>query len=128
MGAPMCTLKPTVPAPTNTDVFEPSIPVATPANILQVVNALRQILVGGQGGGSGSGGGGNQGGQGNGFSSNQQNQFKVVNQVVSPIKVYDPNDPSGNTFVTVNQITSLTLQNPYDKSTWVWNQSGGVPG
>jgi hypothetical protein len=123
MGAPICTLKPTVPVPTNTDVFEPSIPVATPENLVQVVNAIRQTLVGAQGGGSGSGGGGNQGGnQGGGFTSNTQNQFKVINQVVKPVKVYDPNDPSGNTFVTVNQIVSLTMQNPYDKSTWVWNQ------
>ena len=125
MGAPVCTLKPSTPGPSAPPVYAGNIPPATADNLVQVVNAIRAVLTNGQSSG-GSGGSGGYGG-GGGFHSNQQNQFTVTNQVTKDIKVYDPNDPSGNTFVTVKQIVSLTLQNPYDHSSWVWNQSGGVP-
>ena len=123
----MCTLKPTVPAPSAPKVYAANIPPATAANVVDVVNALRAAIVGGQSTG-GYGGGGQGGTQWGGFSTTKANQFQVVNQQVSTVKVYDPNDPTGQTYVTVKQITGLTMQNPYDGSTWQWNQSQGVPG
>ena len=126
MGAPTCTLKPTKPGPNAPVVYAENIPPATPDNILQVVNAIRVYIMNGANGAPGAPG---QNGQnyGGGFQGFQPNQFKVSQQTVQDVKVYDPNDPTGNTYVTVRQITSLTLQNPYDKSTWTWNQSSSVP-
>ena len=127
MGAPMCTLKPTIPSPSAPVVYANNIPPANKDNLVDVVNALRNLVLGGQSTG-GSGGGGQSGNTGGGFTSNEQNQFQVVEQIVTPIKVYDPNDPSGQTYVTVNQITGLRMQNPYDKSTWSWTAPGSTPG
>ena len=130
MGAPMCTLKPTIPPPSAPVVYANNITPATKDNLVDVVNALRNVIVGSQStGGSGGGGqGGGGGGGGGGAPNNKQNQFQQVDQVVNPIKVYDPNDPSGETYVTVNQIVSLTMRNPYDNSTWIWTAPGSTPG
>ena len=127
MGAPMCTLKPTIPSPSAPVVYANNIPPANKDNLVVVVNALRNVIVGGQSTG-GSGGGSQAPNPNPGKSASAQNQFQQVDQVVTPIKVYDPNDPSGQTYVTVNQITSLTMHNPYDNSTWTWTAPGGTPG
>ncbi len=134
--APICNVTPPPETFETNKVYVPSIPPATNASLLSIVNTIRQAIIvmnsgpSGAGFGGGGGGGGAQpgpGGPGGGFAEVKKSDFVVIKQIVTPVKVYDPNDPSKKTYVTVNQVTGLTLQNPITKQKWSWNQSNTLP-
>lgn len=123
MAAPECRVTPATPPPSPPTITTPSIPIATPANVVDVVNALREQIntlfnrISQLPGGS--------------LIANppQKNSvFKITNQTVTPVKIYDPNDPSKQTYVTVNQVTKLSMQNQNTKEIWEWSQPSSVPG
>ena len=131
MGAPICTTTPTPASQTFASPLVNSIPVASDLpSAIAAVNALRQVI-NGMFGANTQGNGGNSGtGQaplkpGGGFSVSQ---FQQSNQTVTKVRIYDPNDPSKQTYVDVNQVTSLTMTNPITKETWKWSQPPQQPG
>lgn len=141
--APVCNINQPAPQPqpTNSPVV---VPVATSTNIVEVVNALRTVvaaMTNQSPGSAGSlsllkpkftgvknttppnrkGGGTNQNPPGQ-----KQSSFKQSNITIQKIKVSNPNDSSQ--FVTVNQVTSLTMVNPVTGETWTWTAPSSVPG
>ena len=115
MGAPVCNISPKNPPPQSLAPALPSIPVATDlASLIAAVNALRQLTI-------------------QYFnqvppSTNTTNgpiltDFTEIPaaRVVTTTNIYDPNDPTGETFVTVAQITGLTFANNAGQ-TIVWSQ------
>lgn len=135
MGAPVCQIAPSQPNPEDPRVLTPSIPIANQNNLVDVVNALRALLMsafGQTGGGNNSNT--NPGVQFNGFSTKQpppsptkKNGFTVVEQIVRPIRVYDPNDPSKQTFVDVQQVVGLKMFDTVTNQTWEWTAPYGTP-
>lgn len=125
-AAPQCMLTPNEPNPTAPVINFPSIPVPNGQNTQAVLQALRNainVLT-------------NQVSNTNQTNNNNtsnvvppqnQNQFQVTNQVVSNVKVYDPNDPTGQTYVTVAQVTALTMRNPVSGELWNWSAPANVP-
>ena len=130
MGAPVCQIGPLVPNPSAPEVLVPSIPIATASNLVEVVNAIGQ-WINQQMGNTGNQHKGDQtfyGGFKTKSTDPSRNTFKVVKQTIQPIKVYDPNDPTKQTYVTVNQVTGLTMYNPTSKETWLWKAPTSTPG
>lgn len=129
MGAPICNVSPTPPPQTKTSPLVNNVPVATDlASAIQAVNALRQVinsLLGQNTGGNGGAGPGPSPIK-PGFSS--QSQFQVTNQTITKTRIYDPNDPSKQTYVDVDQVVALTMQNPVTRETWQWAQPGQAGG
>lgn len=121
MGAPVCNVSPTPPPQQPGAVYVPNIPVASDLpSAIAAVNAMRQVMMASAGqnsSGFNPGPGPNPGG---GFTS--KSQFQVTNQVITPVRIYDPNDPSKQTYVDVNQVVSLTMSNPVTKESWSWQQ------
>jgi hypothetical protein len=129
MSAPVCNLTPSEPPATATVLTIPSIPLPTATNMQAVVTALRQTVL------TLTNQLNNLTRQNNNNPSNnppktpqqQKSGFYVTHQTVSQVKVLDPNDPSGNTFVTVNQVTALQLVNKVTGEVWVWQAPAGIP-
>jgi len=119
-NAPVCRISPTPPPTTYKGPLTASIPVATDlASAIAAVNALRAAMLAGSGANSqGNGGAGPGPNPGGGFS--EKSQFQVTNQVIKPVRIYDPNDPTKQTYVDVNQVVSLQMANPVTKETWSW--------
>ena len=123
MGAPVCNINPKNPPPQSLAPTLPSIPIATDVpSLIAAVNALRQWIIQytnqGQGG---SGGPNNQnqgggttppGGRGGGTPGNLSNFAEVPNsRQTTTTRIYDPNDPTNQTYVDVKQITALDFAN-----------------
>ena len=120
MGAPVCNINPKNPAPISLAPALPSIPVATDlASLIAAVNALRQLTI-------------------QYFNQVPSNSDTVVNNGggFSPVgsftetpgsrttvttRIYDPNDPTNETYVDVEQITGLTFANKTGQ-TIIWSQ------
>ena len=120
MAAPACNINPKNPPPQSLAPTLPSIPIATDVpSLIAAVNALRQWIIQytnqGQGGGGGpnnqnQGGGTNPGGGGGG--GNLSNFTEVPNsRQTTTTRIYDPNDPTNQTYVDVKQITALDFAN-----------------
>ena len=123
MGAPVCNINPKNPPPQSLAPTLPSIPIATDVpSLIAAVNALRQWIIQytnqGQGG---SGGPNNQnqgggttppGGGGGGTPGNLSNFTEVPNsRQTTTTRIYDPNDPTNQTYVDVQQITAINFAN-----------------
>ena len=117
MGAPVCNINTKNPPPQSKAPALPSIPVATDLqSSIAAVNALRQLTI-------------------QYFNqvppstnTNTTNQPILADfteipaaRVVTTTNIYDPNDPTGETFVTVAQITGLKFANKTGQ-TIVWSQ------
>lgn len=129
MGAPTCNVSPTPPPRAKTSPLVNNVPVAKDlASAIQAVNALRQVVNGliGQNTGGNGGVGPGPAPLNPGFSS--QSQFQVTNQTITKTRIYDPNDPSKQTYVDVDQVVALTMQNPVTRETWQWAQPGQAGG
>lgn len=139
MGAPVCNINPKNPVPTSLTPNLPAIPLATNdlASIVAALNAIRQWIQ--QFSNSipqsnvnfnfnpdnpgninnyyqnGGGGGPNPGAAGD-FSE------VTASRVTTDQQIYDPNDPTGQTYVTVSQITGLKFTNKLGQ-TVVWQQT-----
>jgi hypothetical protein len=153
MGAPVCLIDPRFKDPWAPTILSPSIPIANDGNLVDTVNALRSTVLaltnqntGGNNGGfqpsdnasnpnnpnnnnNNNNNGGNYGNDGNGGNGGNGGggSFTVVNQVVQQVKIYDPNDASRNTFVTINQVIKLVLQQKTTGAIWIWNAPAIVP-
>lgn len=123
MGAPVCNINVSRLSGAKKTPSVPSIPIASNdlASLAAAVNAMRQVIINllGQqaqppGGGPGS------------PVSIKPSSFRVTNQNIQTVNVYDPNDSS--VFVTIRQVVGLTLENPTTGETWEWTQPGSVPG
>lgn len=143
--APVCYVNPQPQQFATNPVFLSSIPPAVPTSLghlAAILNMFRQnAIVQGDGiiGGStstsgtaaGSSGGGDKGGKGQPTKQpNPQKQpasnFVLESQNIKKVKVYDPNDTSGETFVTVNQITALTMVSKTTGQKWIWTAPAGL--
>ena len=125
MGAPICSTTPTPATQTKLAPLVNSIPIASDlSTAIAAINALRQVVNGLLGantqGNGGQGPGPNPNNTGGGFTS--KSQFQVANQVTKTTRIYDPNDPSKQTYVDVDQIVGLTMMNPVTRETWQWTQ------
>ena len=124
MGAPICNVKPTPPPSTKLGPLVSQIPVATDLpSAIAAVNPMRAAMIASAGAGAQGNGGVGPGpapNPGGGFT--EKSQFQVTNQVMKPTRIYDPNDPTKQTYIDVNQIVSLTMSNPVTKETWSWEQ------
>ena len=120
MGAPVCNINPKNPPPQSLAPTLPSIPIAIDLpSVIAAVNNIRQWIIQytnqGQGGGGGpnnqnQGGGTNPGGGGGG--GNLSNFTEVPNsRQTTTTRIYDPNDPTNQTYVDVKQITALDFAN-----------------
>ena len=130
MAAPVCNINPKNPPPQSKAPALPSIPIATDLpSLIAAVNALRQWVIQftnqGQGGSGGPnnqnrGGGTSPGGGGSG--GNLSNFTEVPNsRQTTTTRIYDPNDPTNQTYVDVKQITVLNFANKTGQ-TIVWSQ------
>ena len=133
MGAPVCNINPKNPAPISLAPALPSIPVATDlASLIAAVNALRQLTIQyfnqvpgnsntgfngtpGQPGAPGAVGGGG------GFSPVGSFAETPGSRTTVTTRIYDPNDPTNETYVDVKQITGLTFANKTGQ-TIKWSQ------
>jgi hypothetical protein len=130
MGAPSCTVFVKPPVQQGNAPLVPSIPVPNANNIVQVLSAIRNYLIT-QGNNNNSGNGSNPGTVVGGVKVSdpkKQSSFVQVQQTVKPVKVYDPNDPSMQTYVTVQQIVNLQMTNQATGETWNWVAPGNTPG
>jgi hypothetical protein len=140
--APVCNVNPPPQQFQTNPVYIPSVPPVVPtlASVVAAINVIRTGInvlnpgnygPGGNGGGNGgrNGRNGNNGGGGNTVPppAPPTSNFKVTKQNIQKVKIYDPNDPTGQTYVVVDQVTSLDLQNPISKQGWSWTQPGNLP-
>ena len=140
MGAPVCNINTKNPAPISLAPALPSIPVATDLqSLIAAVNALRQLTIQyfnqvpgnsntgfngtpGQPGTIGAPGApGTVGGGGGGFSPVGSFAETPGSRTTVTTRIYDPNDPTNETYVDVKQITGLTFANKTGQ-TIVWSQ------
>ena len=127
-SAPVCNVNPPSPAPSGNPPALPAIPVANDlASVIQAVNAIRQWINSYQKpkvviSGFTTTNPNNPNQPSNSGSSNPQNNFTEVRakRITSQVKVVNPNDSSQ--YVTVNQITGLTFQDPVTGQTVTWSQ------
>ena len=116
MGAVVCNINPASPPPSSRAPSLPSIPIANDlASVIASVNAIRQALL------------------------NLLNQVPSNNLIPIPtgpgdfvelpntrtsevIRIYDQNDPTGETYIDVEQVTGLQLVNSAGQS-WKWQQN-----
>jgi hypothetical protein len=136
--APVCNVNPPPQQFQTNPVYIPSVPPVVPtlASVVAAINVIRtgiNVLNPGNGGG---GGGGNNGGRNRTPPPElfptvppapPTSNFKVTKQNIQKVKIYDPNDPTGQTYVVVDQVTSLDLQNPISKQGWSWTQPANLP-
>ena len=115
MGAPVCNINPKSPPPSSRAPALPSIPPANDLpSLITAVNALRQWVI--------------QYGNLVPPSINipvpSLTDFveDPAGRVTTETNIYDPNDPSNETYITVSQITGLTFVNGTGQ-TIVWNQN-----
>jgi hypothetical protein len=146
MGAPVCLIDPRFKDPSAPTILSPSIPIANDGNLVSTVNALRSTVLaltnqntGGDNGGfqtsdnasnpnnPNNNNDNNTSDQNSGGGNNGSGNFAVVTQVIQQVKIYDPNDATGNTFVTINQVTKLVLQQKTTGAIWTWNAPAIVP-
>ena len=121
MGAPVCNINPKNPPPQSKAPALPSIPVATDLqSLIAAVNALRQLTI-------------------QYFNqitpSNPLNPVNPANpspgvgdftedvpaRTTVTTRIYDPNDPTNETYVDVEQITGLKFANQTGQ-TILWSQ------
>ena len=133
MGAPVCNISPKNPPPQSTAPALPSIPVATDLqSLIAAVNALRQLTIqyfNQVPGNSNTGFNGTPGqpgkpgtpGGGGGFSAIGNFAEDVPARTVVTTRIYDPNDPTNETYVDVEQITGLKFANRTGQ-TILWSQ------
>ena len=135
--APVCNVNPPPQQFQTNPVYIPSVPPVVPtlASVVAAINVIRtgiNVLNPGNGGG----GGGNNGGRNRTPPPElfptvppapPTSNFKVTKQNIQKVKIYDPNDPTGQTYVVVDQVTSLDLQNPISKQGWSWTQPANLP-
>ncbi len=142
MGAPVCNISPKNPPPQSLAPALPSIPVATDLqSLIAAVNALRQLTIqyfnkvpgnsnigisipgppGAPGAPGEVGGGGGFVGGGGGFSPVGSFAEKPGSRTTVTTRIYDPNDPTNETYVDVKQITGLTFANKTGQ-TIKWSQ------
>lgn len=116
MGAPVCNINPKNPIPASKAPGLPSIPIATDLpSLIAAVNALRQLLLQLLGQIPASS---------NTITVKPSNFIEAPNsRVTVQNTIYDPNDPTNETYVTVNQITHLEFIDPISGQTIVWSQS-----
>jgi hypothetical protein len=143
MGAPVCLIDPRFKDPWAPTILSPSIPVATDDNLVDTVNALRSTVLtltnqntGGNNGGFQTANNAsnplnpnnnNENNAINQLAKNAAGNFAVVEQVVQQVKIYDPNDASKKTFVTVSQVIKLVLKQQTTGAIWTWNAPAIVP-
>ena len=123
MGAPVCNINPKNPPPQSKAPALPSIPVATDLqSLIAAVNALRQLTIqyfNQVPGNSNTGFNGTPGqpgepgtpGGGGGFSAIGNFAEDVPARTVVTTRIYDPNDPTNETYIDVQQITGLRFAN-----------------
>ena len=135
MGAPVCNINPKNPPPQSLAPTLPSIPIAIDLpSVIAAVNNIRQWIIQytnqGQGGSGGpnnqnKGGGTNPGGGGGGGGGTpgQLSNFQEVpnSRQTTTTRIYDPNDPTQQTYVDVKQITALGFANKAGQ-TVTWKQ------
>ena len=133
MGAPVCNINPKNPPPQSLAPALPSIPVATDLqSLIAAVNALRQLTIqyfNQVPGNSNTGFNGTPGqpgkpgtpGGGGGFSAIGNFAEDVPARTVVTTRIYDPNDPTNETYVDVEQITGLKFANRTGQ-TILWSQ------
>ena len=133
MGAPVCNISPKNPPPQSKAPALPSIPVATDLqSLIAAVNALRQLTIqyfNQVPGNSNTGFNGTPGqpgepgtpGGGGGFSAIGNFAEDVPARTVVTTRIYDPNDPTNETYVDVEQITGLKFANQTGQ-TILWSQ------
>jgi len=115
MAAPVCNVSPKIPPALGQVPALPAIPTATdPASTMAAVNAIRNWIIqflGPSGGGSL-------------VSSGPSGDFVEVTKarITTPTRIYDPNDPTKQTYIDVNQITGMKFQNAKTKQSIVWSQ------
>jgi len=143
MGAPVCLIDPRFKDPSAPTILSPSIPVANDGNLVDTVNALRSTVLALTNQNTGGSNGGfqiasNASNPNNPNNNNENNainnlaksasgDFAVVTQVIQQVKIYDPNDATKKTFVTINQVTKLVLTQKTTGATWTWNAPSAVP-
>ena len=121
MGAPVCNINPKNPIPPQSLAPTlPSIPIATDLpSLIAAVNALRQWVIQYTNQGQGGSGGRNNQNKGGGISpgsggsnGNLSNFTEVPNsRQTTTTRIYDPNDPTNQTYVDVKQITAFNFAN-----------------
>jgi len=127
-AAPQCMLTPNEPDPSAPAINFPSIPVPNGQNTLAVLQALRNAINVLTNQVSHINRNNNNNNQNNNVPPpNNRNQFHITNQVVKNVKVFDPNDPTGQTYVTVAQVTALTMRNPVSGDLWNWSAPANIP-
>ena len=112
MGAPVCNINPKNPPPQSLAPTLPSIPIAIDLpSVIAAVNNIRQWIIQYTNQGQGGGGGPNNQNQGGG-GGNLSNFTEVPNsRQTTTTRIYDPNDPTKQTYVDVKQITALDFAN-----------------
>ena len=133
MGAPVCNISPKNPPPQSKAPALPLIPVATDLqSLIAAVNALRQLTIqyfNQVPGNSNTGFNGTPGqpgepgtpGGGGGFSPVGSFAESPGSRTTVTTRIYDPNDPTNETYVDVQQITGLTFANKTGQ-TIKWSQ------
>jgi hypothetical protein len=135
MGAPVCLIDPRFKDPSAPTILSPSIPVANDGNLVDTVNALRSTVLaltnqntgGSNGGFQIAGNASNPNNPNNNNENNASGDFTVDSQVIQQVKIYDPNDATRKTFVTINQVTKLVLKQKTTGAIWTWNAPAIVP-
>ncbi len=120
MGAPVCNINPKNPPPQSVAPVLPSIPLANDlASALAALNAIRQWILQFTGG----------------FVQPSPTTVNIIGgrvgnfaevptaRVVETTRIYDPNDPTQQTYVDVNQIVGLEFANGTGQ-TIRWRQGG----
>jgi len=128
MGAPVCQISPVSPPLSAPNVLTPSIPIATSDNLVTAVNAIRAVLLAQTNQNASPAPPPANVGGGGAPAAAPQSQFIVARQVTQQVKVYDPNDPTHQTYVTVNQVTGLVMENQVTGQSWNWNATSNLPG
>ncbi len=134
MGAPVCNINPKNPVPTSLTPNLPAIPLATNdlASIVAALNAIRQWIqqfsnsipqsnVNFNFNPDNPGNTNNYYNNGGGSAAGDFSEV-TASRVTTDQQIYDPNDPTGQTYVTVSQITGLKFTNKLGQ-TVVWKQT-----
>ena len=149
VSAPQCNINPASPPPSSRAPRLPSIPVAAGdlASLTAAVNALRQWVIQYLNQSPGAGGSnttyitnpqtpGNPNNTNNSNNSNNSNNpnnpgghggggnFIEVpaSRITTTTRIYDPNDPTQETYIDVNQISGLEFNDPLG-NTIIWRQN-----
>lgn len=129
MGAPVCNVNPANPPPQSVAPKLPSIPLAStdPLSLQNAVNAIRQWII-------------QYTNQTNSAGNNSVNitnpgnkvgtvtkpaitaNFNVTSQRTTITRIYDPNDPTKQTYVDVEQVVGVEWQDLVSGQLITWSQ------